>query len=254
MDNSTVRPSSHRDRTLTNRQLLDSNGHATLFAMQLAMVSCLVLTLLSVAVIDRPVADYAHAVLRAHEKDVYGPLTHIVDPIPVIAGLTTGAYALAALFGIRPSARGWTALRIALAVLVAFALKDQLKFVMGRTWPETWTNNNPSYIKDGVFGFFPTISWGNAGRAYHSFPSGHMTMISVASVSLALTFPRWRWFAILPIALVAIGLAGANYHWISDMIAGTFLGSAVAVAAHRLGRYAQEFEATQERSGRDRGP
>jgi membrane-associated phospholipid phosphatase len=234
-----VRLSPKHRPTLTNRRFRHDNGQATAFAVQTAMLACLLLIVLSVAWIDRPVADYAHAVLRAHEKDIYAPLTHIVDPIPVFAGLTTGAYAIAALFGHQPGPHGTSALRFALAVLVAIALKEQLKFLTGRTWPETWTNNNPSYIKDGVFGFFPLISWGTAGRAYHAFPSGHMTTITVAAVSLALTFPRWRLFFVLPVALVAIGLTGANYHWISDLIAGGFLGAAVAVAAHRLGHHSK---------------
>jgi membrane-associated phospholipid phosphatase len=142
------------------------------------------------------------------------------------------------LFGVRPGPRGMTALRIALAILVAIALKEQLKFLFGRTWPETWTNNNPSYIRDGIFGFFPLQGWGSGGRAYHAFPSGHMTMISVAAVSIALNWPRWKWAAVVPIALVAIGMIGANYHWVSDLIAGTSLGAAVAIAAHRQGRQA----------------
>lgn len=220
---------------MTPRNFYNSNGQATPLAIQAALAVCVVLVIVSVALVDRPVADFAHAVLRVDETRLYAPLTHIVDPIPVLAGLTTGAYVIAALFGHRPGGHGLTALRISLAVLVAFALKDQLKFLAGRTWPETWTNNNPSYIKDGLYGFFPAISWANAGRAYHSFPSGHMTMISVAAVSLALNFPRWRWFTAIPVVLVAIGLTGANYHWISDMIAGAFLGAAVAIAAHRLG-------------------
>ena len=97
------------------------------------------------------------------------------------------------------------------------------------------SNNNPSYIRDGVFGFFPLQGWGSGGRGYHSFPSGHMTMVSVAAVSVALNWPRFRWFAIVPVALVAVGMVGANYHWVSDLIAGSCLGAAVAGAAHRLG-------------------
>jgi membrane-associated phospholipid phosphatase len=187
----------------------------------------------SIAFIDRPVAETAHAVWRAYP--VFEAMTHIVDPIPVFAGLVTGGYTLAALFGVRPGPRGVVALRIAIAVLVAIALKEQLKFVFGRTWPETWTNNNPSYIKDGVYGFFPMKGWGT-GRAYHAFPSGHMTAISVAAVSVALNWPRLRWVIPVPVLAVAIGMIGANFHWVSDLIAGVGLGAAVAIAAHRLGR------------------
>jgi hypothetical protein len=39
----------------------------------------------------------------------------------------------------------------------------------GRTWPESWLGDNPSWIRDDVFGFFPF----HGGRGWESFPSGH---------------------------------------------------------------------------------
>ena len=201
----------------------------------MAVTACFAQVIAAIVFIDRPLADFAHT-LPSDDKPVFAALTHLVDPIPVVAGLITAWFTVAALRGVRPGPRGRRALRIALAILVAIALKEQLKVLTGRTWPETWTNNNPSYIKDGVFGFFPLEGWRSPGRAYHSFPSGHMTMISAAAVSMALNWPRWRWAASLPVALVAVGMIGANYHWASDLIAGTALGAAVAIAAHRLGR------------------
>ncbi|MEQ1695050.1 MAG: phosphatase PAP2 family protein [Hyphomicrobiaceae bacterium] len=209
----------------------DQDMHRLVLA---GMVTCVGLVAGAIAFADRPVADFAHASLRVNEG-IFAALTHIVDPVPVYAGIVTGGYAIAALLGVRPGPRGVTALRIAIAILVAIALKEQLKFLFGRTWPETWTGNNPSYIKDGVYGFFPLKGLGG-GRAYHSFPSGHMTAITVAAVSVALNWPRWRWVACVPVGLVAVGMIGANYHWVSDLIAGTFLGAGVAVAAHTLGR------------------
>lgn len=214
--------------------LYDGNGQTTQRGIQAAMLVCLVLTVLSIAAIDRPIADYSHAHWRVNQT-FFSAMTKIVDPVPVYAGLVTGGYVIAALFGIRPGPKGMIALRIALAILVAITLKEQIKFLAGRTWPETWTNNNPSYIKDGVYGFFPMKGWGSLGRGYHAFPSGHMTMIAVASVSVALNWPHLRWLMTIPVAIVAIGMVGANYHWVSDLIAGAFLGAAVALAAHRLG-------------------
>ena len=198
------------------------------------MAACVVLVLGAIAFVDRPVANFAHASLRVNEA-LFAMLTHLVDPIPVYAGIVTGGYVIAALLGVRPGPRGMIALRIGITILVAIALKEQLKFLFGRTWPETWTGNNLSYIKDGVFGFFPLKGWGG-GRGYHAFPSGHMTTISAAAVAVSLNWPRWKWAAIVPVAAVAVGMIGANYHWVSDLIAGTFLGAGVAVAAHRLGR------------------
>ena len=210
-------------------------GPSTSATSMRAIATVLVLVVLSIAFVDRPVAVYAHSVLRVHEP-FFAALTHFVDPIPVAAGLICGGYVVAALFGHRPGPCGRVALRIAITVLIAVALKEQIKVLAGRTWPETWTANNPSYIKDGIYGFFPLQGLWTGGRAYHSFPSGHMTAISAAAVSLALILPRWCWLAPIPVALVAIGMIGTNYHWVSDLIAGTALGSAVALASHRLSR------------------
>jgi membrane-associated phospholipid phosphatase len=214
--------------------LLDDDGQATDRAVIGTIIGCLALILFCIAFVDRPVADYAHAVLRVNEP-TYRAMTDIVDVVPVYAGLVTGWFVIAALFGVRPGPRGMIALRIAIAILVAIALKEQLKVLLGRTWPETWTNNNPSYIKNGVYGFFPLKGLGSGGRGYHSFPSGHMTAITVAAVSIGLNWPRLMWLAPVPMVIVAVGMIGANYHWVSDLIAGAALGTAVALAAHRLG-------------------
>lgn len=200
-----------------------------------ALIVCAASVLLSIAFLDRPVADFAHSVLRPH-AGWFSALTHVVDPVPVAAGLTAGGFALHVLLGGKVGPRGWLILRVALAVLAAIALKEQLKVLFGRTWPETWTANNPSYIRDGVYGFFPLKGLWTGSRAYHAFPSGHMTAISAAAMSAALIWPRWRWLAALPVVLVAIGMLGANYHWLSDLIAGAFLGAGVAVAAAWVGQ------------------
>ena len=215
-------------------------GNITAWGMSAIIGLSLVLTALAVAFVDRPVADFAHTVLRAggKEQPFFKALTDIPDIIPVIAGIIAGYHAIALLFGVMPGPRGRIALQIALAVLVAITMKEQIKVLAGRTWPETWTNNNPSYIKDGVYGFFPLKSLlaEKVGRSYHAFPSGHMTVISVAMVSLALNFRWLRWVAPIPVVLVAIGMIGCNYHWVSDLIFGTALGSAVALGSYRLGR------------------
>ena len=39
------------------------------------------------------------------------------------------------------------------SVIVAEAIKSHLKVVFGRTWPETWINDNSSFIDNGVYGF-----------------------------------------------------------------------------------------------------
>ena len=80
---------------------------------------------------------------------------------------------------------------------MAETIKNGLKFVFGRTWPETWVNNNPSFIRDGVYGF----NWFHGGAGYASFPSGHM------SVTCALAAVLWIWVSALAAAL------GASWCW-----------------------------------------
>ncbi len=233
-----MRPQTSRDLTVLD----PATGQITSRGMLILVGLCFASTLLCVWLVDRTVATYAHHYLRVGGKEqwYFKALTDIPDLIPVVAGLVTAWYAGGLLFGVRPGPRGRVALQAALAVLVAITLKEQLKVVAGRTWPETWTNNNPSWIKDGVYGFFPLQSLlvEKTGRAYFAFPSGHMTIIAVAMASLTLNAPRFAWLAPIPVLLVAIGMVGANYHWVSDLIFGAFLGAGVALAAYRLDRQA----------------
>jgi len=113
----------------------------------------------------------------------------------------------------RSSARPFLIGAVSCAVLVLLAIGF-----------ETWTNN-PSWIKDGVFGFEPLH--GGAGR--FSFPSGHTTLITAPLVVLWICVPRLRMIWAALIALVVIGLLSADYHWLSDTIAGFYLGTATAV-------------------------
>jgi len=108
--------------------------------------------------------------------------------------------------------------------VLASTVKMLLKVSFGRTWPETWIHDNPSLIRDGVYGFFPF----HGGSGWSAFPSGHMTVVMSFVVIACHLWPR---FAPLWIALAggaALGLVGMNFHFISDVIAGGYVGSASA--------------------------
>src|SRR5262249_32199585 len=122
------------------------------------------------------------------------------------------------------------ALLTALAYVASSAIKETLKYAFGRTWPETWINNNPSLIRDGVSGF----NFFHGGPGYASFPSGHTAAIASVMVVLWICYPRGRPLYALLIATVVIGLLGANYHFLSDIIAGGFIGGSAAWIATRL--------------------
>jgi membrane-associated phospholipid phosphatase len=196
-----------------------------------AFIACLVLTVLSIAFVDRAVSTWSHATLGQAAPFVW--LTHIIDPFVPAASLGLAAISIAAVFGWRPGPFGRTLIALCIAVLIATILKEELKFLFGRTWPETWVANNPSWIKDGVYRFEPL----HGGRGWASFPSGHMTIITAPCTVLWLLAPRaWRWLWAALILAVAIGLVGADFHFVGDMIAGTFLGWTCGVGAVALTR------------------
>jgi membrane-associated phospholipid phosphatase len=104
---------------------------------------------------------------------------------------------------------------------MAEAIKNQLKFAFGRTWPDTWVNDNPSFIHDGVFGFNPF----HGGPGYMSFPSGHLSLTCAIVSVLWIMYPAFRPFYAAVVLAVVVGLVGANYHFLSDIIAGGFVGT-----------------------------
>ena len=178
--------------------------------------------------VDRPVAFFVyhhhinhHLILKIF---TYLPaLILIVAIISVVAIIVSLAW--------RPLSFFTRALLTAsVNVMVMIQLKDALKYIFGRTWPLTWTHNNPSLIGNHVYGFFPF----HGGLGYASFPSGDATITFAALIVFWLCYPKWRWLYVVLIALNLIGLIGMDYHFVSDVIAGSFLGSVSAIYAVRL--------------------
>jgi membrane-associated phospholipid phosphatase len=193
-----------------------------------AFLICVVLVVLAETFVDRPAARFAHDMIARNivlvtMQRIPEWLNACAIPVLVVLGLwRLGRGDLP-----RPAQVVFLA---AISLLLASAIKDQLKYAFGHTWPDTWINNNPSYIKDGVYGFFPF----HGGPGYASFPSGHMTVVTSVMGVFWLAWPRLRAVWVLPPLITAIGLYGMDYHFVGDMIAGSFLGSAVAAATVRI--------------------
>lgn len=126
--------------------------------------------------------------------------------------------------------RQWELALLAAGVgmVIADQFRESLSYVFGRYWPETWRDNNPSLIKDGAFGFHPF----HDGSAYGSFPSGHASRTLAVGAVIWITWPRWRVVVALVSLALCLALILMNYHFVSDVIAGSFLGSIVGVYAH----------------------
>jgi hypothetical protein len=187
-------------------------------------MACLLSVGLAVLFVDRAASSWSHEHL--HHAAALDMLTHIVDPLRPAALLSLAGIGFAAAFrGWRPGERGRTLLAASLAILVSVEIKEQLKHFFGRTWPGTWTGNNPSWILDHAYGFH--LLHGGAG--WESFPSGHTTQIAALAAVIWLRLPRIRWFGVALAALVSVGLWGSDYHFVGDIVAGAILGSACGI-------------------------
>jgi membrane-associated phospholipid phosphatase len=187
-------------------------------------LSGIVLVGLCVALLDRPIATWSHAVL--HRPAAAVAITKLAGfwvCAEIAAAALAGALAVRLLYGgLTPAWR--SAMAAALATILAALAVMLLKDAFGRLWPETWIDNNSSWIGTHQYGFNPF----HGGEAYGSFPSGHTARITAPFAVLWQRLPRWRVLWALPPLAIAAALIACNYHFLGDCIGGAYLGIASA--------------------------
>ena len=188
-------------------------------------LAALALTVLAVTVsflwLDRPLALAMYALSSAPKHTLFEPLTHIPDPLIPAAAIAFVILGLSALAGRTLSRFPRTVVLCSFSLAMGQAIKNELKWMFGRTWPETWVENNVSFIRDHAYGF----NWFHGGAGYESFPSGHMTATCALISVLWLCYPRFRPVYALAALAVAASLISTNFHFLSDVIAGSFVGA-----------------------------
>jgi membrane-associated phospholipid phosphatase len=200
---------------MTDPQLAARRITLLLAALALTAAFCAA----SYAWFDRPIAFFMHRELG--QPALLAQLPRISEWL--VAG-AAGVFVLLGLRGLagRPLSRPEAVILLCgLAIIISAAIKNELKFVFGRTWPETWINNNPSLIRDGVYGFY----FLHGGRGYEAFPSGHTAAVCAAMAVLWLCYPRWRALYAVVVGLVVVGLIGSDFHFLGDIVAGAFVGA-----------------------------
>ena len=104
-------------------------------------------------------------------------------------------------------------LQLAATVLpVAYLAKTLLKFVFGRTFPRDWLLHNQQL----AFQWFK--HWSS------SFPSGHMVVFAAFGAAILIYYPKYRKPVLISLILLGAALVGTDYHFLSDVIAGAYLG------------------------------
>jgi membrane-associated phospholipid phosphatase len=188
-------------------------------------IASFVLTVLLVVVcylwIDRPVALLAH---DAHWLNFLIKLQYRAPLIMApLAGLALLVLAVRALMN-RPLTRPYVVILLcAVSFFIVEGLKTYLKSAFGRTWPESWMGPHISFIRDGTYGFYPF----HGGPAYTAFPSGHIAAVCAVVFVLWACYPKFRPLYVPFVLVTAIALVVSNLHFVSDVIAGAFLGTSV---------------------------
>ncbi len=171
-------------------------------------------TLVSIAFLDRAVATFAYEhQLRGSFFEV---LTWSADLLHVITALLLFAC-------IKKTWRQRVAGIVStlfIALSLVWAVRLFAKFAFGRTWPDTWINNNPSWLQNGIEGFFPFTG----SKAYSAFPSGHALVTFALATVFWQTLPKYRWLWSLSCLSLMAGMLGQYYHYLGDLLAGATLG------------------------------
>ena len=98
--------------------------------------------------------------------------------------------------------------------LVAGSIEFALKHLVGRPRPNAVTMSmlpiGPSYTPE-----------------FDSFPSGHATSVFAVACAFAYFYPRLRWPLYLLAACISLGRLYLDRHYVSDVLAGAFIGIVV---------------------------
>ena len=103
------------------------------------------------------------------------------------------------------------------ALPLAYFLKSIFKYVFGRTNTRFWLENRVS----------DEFHWFHGGGNYGGFPSGHMAVFSAFFAAIWIFYPRYRAVSSGCLIALALALVATDYHFLSDVIAGAYLGVAV---------------------------
>jgi membrane-associated phospholipid phosphatase len=179
---------------------------------------CAAAVLVCVRYVDRAVAEFADAFLSHAMAWIW--LDRILRALDLVV---IAALVFPLGCGLRVAAGfqlpRWIAVpfRCSWAAIWALAADIALKRVFGRSSPA------PDYIQMREYRFH----FLHGGATGGSFPSGAAAISVAIAAVLWHAIPRWRWLISLLIGLLLAALVAGNFHWVSDVIAGAFMGATI---------------------------
>lgn len=198
--------------------MISMRNDLTYRRLLLLLALCGFSVLVCIFYLDRPAAEFFNAYVRPYA--VWTWLNRLLAPlvvIPVAALLFQFSAGLWLLCGRRLTSWAQTTLLYSSGTIWAIAAEFVLKQIFGRGSPE------PTYLANHLYGF----RFLHASQGWSSFPSGTATIALTIAAITCLRLPRWRAMVSILVGLACIGVTVTNGHWVSDVIAGVFLGACI---------------------------
>lgn len=169
---------------------------------------------LSYLYLDKKVADFFAA------NDTFAPFFEFVTKLGVSKWYLFGFAAMFIVFRFvfRLKIVGNRFLYLFFAIAGSGLIVDILKFILGRPRPKL-------YLEQGIYGF----SFFGTEHLYFSFPSGHSATAFSLAVGITVMFPRYAYIALSVAAMVAFSRMAVDAHYLSDVVAGSYIGGVFAV-------------------------
>jgi membrane-associated phospholipid phosphatase len=192
----------------------------------LSALLAFVLTLFCVLFIDLPVALFVKTYLYSNSR--WSQLTsNLPDLLSVVVVLATAAglwtYLVRSRRGIYDHMTSLAKV-ITWSAPVSYATKHFLKYVFGRCNTRRWV------VEPAEYGFY----WFQRRPSCDGFPSGHMVVMVTLLAALWRFYPRTRPYCVAAASVLAVALVVTNYHFVSDVLAGAYLGVAIEALAFHL--------------------
>ncbi len=183
-------------------------------------------TLVCVAYIDRPLAEFFD--LHVRHTVVWNGLYAALFPlglVPVVAMLFLFGCGAWVLSGRSLPQSTWAPMLCSWATMWAIAVETILKRIFGRGWPD------PTYLQDHLYGFH-LLQGGH--EHWNSFPSGTALVSCSLAAMLWHAMPSWRVPVVVLVVMLCSAIVLTNLHWLGDLLPGIFLGSSMGWMTVRL--------------------
>ena len=183
------------------------------------------LVLVSYGFLDERIALWIYRLLRSHGlHSLYASRVPNLL-LPAVLVLSVVMWVLY-LRGVRRGERDGHStfyLLTGIALPATFVVKLALKHVFGRMGPRAWLGSATD----------PSFHWFHGGGDLTGFPSGHMAVFTTLAVACGLFFPKARAACVAGIAALGVALIATGQHFLSDLIAGGYVGWVVLVGTDR---------------------